>query len=149
MHIYAEIWSWLIMLIGPGINISFQTVTVPYSTKVKDGQTYLEYHEEDVQDSVYEAIVQQCYKMFKVGSDTNINLDRMCIFQFATFYSYICMDTLIIITIKLCVMRSICEQNMGLLTQTETSLSKALFDNIYIFAHFGKKNHGYAFNFSD
>ncbi|KAK2152106.1 hypothetical protein LSH36_339g00079 [Paralvinella palmiformis] len=41
------------------------TVTVPYSTKTKDGQTYLEYHDEDVQDSVYEAVLHQCYKMFK------------------------------------------------------------------------------------
>ena len=47
-------------------NKSFQTVTVPYSTKTKDGQTYLEYHDEDVQDSVYEAVLHQCYKMFKV-----------------------------------------------------------------------------------
>ncbi len=40
---------------------------MPYSQKVKEGQSYLEYHEEDVQDSVYEAVLQHAYKMFRVS----------------------------------------------------------------------------------
>jgi hypothetical protein len=43
-----------------------QTVSVPYTEKTKDGQSVLEYHEEEVQDPVYEAILQQAYRMFQV-----------------------------------------------------------------------------------
>lgn len=40
------------------------TVAVPYSEKTKDGQVYLEYHEDDVQDPVMETVVRQAYRMF-------------------------------------------------------------------------------------
>ncbi|KAL4239339.1 vacuolar fusion protein ccz1 [Mactra antiquata] len=40
------------------------TVSVPYTERMKDGQVYLEYHEEDVQDPVMEAVVRQAYRMF-------------------------------------------------------------------------------------
>ena len=49
------------------INDLFQTVTVPSSQKVKEGQTYIEYHEDDVQDSVLEAVLHLAYRMFKVS----------------------------------------------------------------------------------
>ncbi|KAL3878000.1 hypothetical protein ACJMK2_035641 [Sinanodonta woodiana] len=40
------------------------TVTVPFTEKTRDGQVYVEYHEEDVQDSVMEAVLKQAYRMF-------------------------------------------------------------------------------------
>lgn len=40
------------------------TVNIPFSEKTKDGQTALEYHEEDVQDPVMESILRQAYRMF-------------------------------------------------------------------------------------
>lgn len=50
------------------------TVSIPYSQKQKDGQTYVEYHEDDVQDTVFEAVLKTAYKMFKLfmGPFTNI-----------------------------------------------------------------------------
>lgn len=45
---------------------SLQTVGVPFSEKTKDGQVYLEYHEEDVQDPVMDAVLRQAYRMFTV-----------------------------------------------------------------------------------
>lgn len=50
------------------------TVSIPFSEKTKDHSPYLEYHEEDVQDSVYEAILRQAYRMFQLfnGSFSNI-----------------------------------------------------------------------------
>ena len=43
------------------------TVTIPTTThgqKDADGHSRVDYHEEDVQDSVYEAVLKQAYKMF-------------------------------------------------------------------------------------
>ncbi|KAH3863474.1 vacuolar fusion protein CCZ1 homolog [Dreissena polymorpha] len=40
------------------------TVSVPFSEKTKDGQVSYEYHEEDVQDPVMEALLRQSYRMF-------------------------------------------------------------------------------------
>ncbi|XP_033735365.1 vacuolar fusion protein CCZ1 homolog [Pecten maximus] len=50
------------------------TVSIPFSEKTKDHSSYLEYHEEDVQDSVYDAILRQAYRMFQLfnGSFSNI-----------------------------------------------------------------------------
>ncbi|XP_077980451.1 vacuolar fusion protein CCZ1 homolog [Glandiceps talaboti] len=50
------------------------TVTIPKSETEKDGQTIIEYHEDDVQDSVYGAVLEQAYKMFKLfmGTFTSI-----------------------------------------------------------------------------
>jgi len=42
------------------------TVSIPSSPKTKDGQQYTEYHEEDVQDNVMEAVLQQAYRMFRL-----------------------------------------------------------------------------------
>ncbi|XP_061196232.1 vacuolar fusion protein CCZ1 homolog isoform X2 [Saccostrea echinata] len=46
------------------------TVSVPFTEKTKDGQPVYEYHEEDVQDPVYEAILQQAYRMFQLFNGT-------------------------------------------------------------------------------
>lgn len=46
------------------------TVSIPYVEKSKDGSQYLEYHEEDVQDRVYKAILQQAYRMFQFFNGT-------------------------------------------------------------------------------
>ena len=43
-----------------------QTVSLPFKEKTKDGQTYTEYREDDVQDSVFETVLSLAYKMFKV-----------------------------------------------------------------------------------
>lgn len=43
-----------------------QTVSIPYSQRSKEGQNFIEYHEDDVQDSVFEAVLKQAYNMFKV-----------------------------------------------------------------------------------
>ncbi|XP_060572399.1 vacuolar fusion protein CCZ1 homolog [Ruditapes philippinarum] len=40
------------------------TVSVPFSEKTKEGQSYIEYHEEDVQDPVMDSILKQAYRMF-------------------------------------------------------------------------------------
>ncbi|XP_064640099.1 vacuolar fusion protein CCZ1 homolog [Lineus longissimus] len=42
------------------------TVSIPFTTKVRDGQTYTDYHEEDIQDSIYNLVLEQSYKMFKL-----------------------------------------------------------------------------------
>ncbi|XP_006814751.2 vacuolar fusion protein CCZ1 homolog [Saccoglossus kowalevskii] len=68
------------------------TVTIPRSESEKDGQPITEYHEEDVQDSVFRAVLEQSYKMFKLfmGTFTNIiektNLDQL-IYRMDHFYS--------------------------------------------------------------
>ena len=41
-------------------------MNVPSSQKIKEGQTYIEFHEDDVQDSVLESVIRLAYKMFKV-----------------------------------------------------------------------------------
>ncbi|ELT94377.1 hypothetical protein CAPTEDRAFT_170709 [Capitella teleta] len=46
------------------------TVSVPYSQRSKDGQSFIEYHEDDVQDSVYDAVLHQAYDMFKFFNGT-------------------------------------------------------------------------------
>lgn len=63
LYIQAEKDYWVVM-----------TVSIPYSEKIKDGQMYHEYHEEDVQDSVFEAVLHHAYKIFKLfmGTFTSI-----------------------------------------------------------------------------
>ncbi|CAH1273546.1 CCZ1B [Branchiostoma lanceolatum] len=47
------------------------TVTIPCNEKTgKDGQTYIEYHDEDVQDSVFDAVLKTSYKMFRLFMGT-------------------------------------------------------------------------------
>ena len=63
----------MMMIFISSLNLFFntifvQTVTIPYSEKVKDGHSYIEYREEDVQDSVYAAVLKQAYRMFQVIS---------------------------------------------------------------------------------
>ena len=50
-----------------GEYLTFQTLSVPHSQKTKDGQLYIEYHGEDVQDSVSYAVLDHAYNMFKVS----------------------------------------------------------------------------------
>jgi hypothetical protein len=56
------------------IYLCFQTVSIPFVTKVKDGTEYLEYQSDDVQDNVYLAVLRQSYQMFRLfkGSFTAI-----------------------------------------------------------------------------
>ncbi|KAK6170283.1 hypothetical protein SNE40_018709 [Patella caerulea] len=54
LFLEAEKDFWIIM-----------TVSIPFSEKTKDGQSYIEYRDDDVQDSVYQAVLLQTYKMFK------------------------------------------------------------------------------------
>lgn len=43
-----------------------QTLRVPYSEKAdSSGATVQEFHEDDIQDDTYKAILQQSYSMFK------------------------------------------------------------------------------------
>ena len=58
------------------VHCLFQTVSVPHSQKTKDGQLYIEYHGDDVQDSVYYAVLQHAYNMFKV-SQHSFGVDLM------------------------------------------------------------------------
>ena len=46
--------------------LCFQSVSVPCSQRVKDGQTFVEYHEEDVNDRLFRIILQKAHSMFKV-----------------------------------------------------------------------------------
>ena len=46
--------------------VTFQTVSIPYTPRTKDGQAYTEYHEEDVHDTIMLAVLRQAYKMFRV-----------------------------------------------------------------------------------
>ncbi|XP_033106088.1 vacuolar fusion protein CCZ1 homolog [Anneissia japonica] len=46
------------------------TVVVPFTEKLEDGKTLREYHPEDVQDSVYQAVLMHAYKMFKLFMGT-------------------------------------------------------------------------------
>lgn len=46
------------------------TVSIPYKEKVKEGQNVTEYREDHVQDSVFESILRQAYKMFKLFNGT-------------------------------------------------------------------------------
>ena len=41
-------------------------MSLPFKEKNKDGQSVIEYKEDDVQDSVFEAVLSLAYKMFKV-----------------------------------------------------------------------------------
>ena len=43
-----------------------QTVGLPFKERMKDGQLYTEYREDDVQDSVFQSVLSLAYKMFKV-----------------------------------------------------------------------------------
>lgn len=44
----------------------FQTVSIPVTERTRDEHTVIDYHEDDVQDSVYHAVLKQAYSMFKV-----------------------------------------------------------------------------------
>lgn len=57
----------------------FQTVSLPYKEKTKDGQPYVEYREDDVQDSVFAAVLNFAYRMFKVRPTI------LCPLPFASF----------------------------------------------------------------
>ncbi|XP_025082631.1 vacuolar fusion protein CCZ1 homolog [Pomacea canaliculata] len=46
------------------------TVSHPFQEKTKDGTPYLEYREDDVQDSVFQAVLDLAYKMFKLFNGT-------------------------------------------------------------------------------
>lgn len=50
------------------------TIQIPATFKTEDGKTVAEYHEEDVQDIVYQAVLEQAYTMFKffMGSFVDI-----------------------------------------------------------------------------
>ena len=56
---------------------NLQTLNIPYSQRVKEGQTLIEYHEDDVQDSIYEAVLKQAYKMFRVRN-LQLHLPHLC-----------------------------------------------------------------------
>ncbi|PIK49179.1 putative vacuolar fusion protein CCZ1-like [Apostichopus japonicus] len=51
-----------------------EIVKVPVTHRTEDGKTIAEYHEEDVQDTVYQAVLKQAYTMFKffMGSFADI-----------------------------------------------------------------------------
>ncbi|XP_074648417.1 vacuolar fusion protein CCZ1 homolog [Tubulanus polymorphus] len=42
------------------------TVNIPTTEKIKDGQPHTEYLEDDVQDHIYESVLKQAYKMFRL-----------------------------------------------------------------------------------
>ncbi|KAK6170284.1 hypothetical protein SNE40_018709 [Patella caerulea] len=63
LFLEAEKDFWIIM-----------TVSIPFSEKTKDGQSYIEYRDDDVQDSVYQAVLLQTYKMFKLFNGTFTNI---------------------------------------------------------------------------
>lgn len=46
------------------------TLNVPYEVKTKDGTKYNEYKGDSVLDSVYESVLKQSYKMFKLFMGT-------------------------------------------------------------------------------
>ncbi|KAM7430052.1 vacuolar fusion protein ccz1 [Porites harrisoni] len=61
------------------------TVSIPFSEKMaKDGKMMIEYHDEDVLDSVLDAVLKQAYKMFKLFNGTfayiikSHNLEALC-----------------------------------------------------------------------
>ncbi|XP_027056705.1 vacuolar fusion protein CCZ1 homolog isoform X2 [Pocillopora damicornis] len=59
----AEPEFWMIM-----------TVSIPFSEKMtKDGKMFVEYHDEDVLDSVLDGVLKQAYKMFKT-----YNIEALC-----------------------------------------------------------------------
>ncbi|KAJ7362140.1 vacuolar fusion protein ccz1 [Desmophyllum pertusum] len=70
----AEPEFWMIM-----------TVSIPFSEKMaKDGKMIIEYHDEDVLDSVLDAVLKQAYKMFKLFNGTfsyiltTHNIEALC-----------------------------------------------------------------------
>lgn len=66
LYLHPEEDFWVIM-----------TVTVPYTEKIKDGKTYHEYHEDDVQDSVYLAVLNHAYQLFKLFMGTFSDVMRL------------------------------------------------------------------------
>lgn len=46
------------------------TLNIPFVTKIKDGAEYQEYQSDEVQDSVYLAVLQQAYQMFRLFKGT-------------------------------------------------------------------------------
>lgn len=78
-------------------------ILVPFSEKIKDGQSYIEYHEEDVQDLVYESVLKQAYRMFKLfnGSFENIlRRSKQCVTALQQRLEYF--FTRYLLTLKLC-----------------------------------------------
>ncbi|XP_027056704.1 vacuolar fusion protein CCZ1 homolog isoform X1 [Pocillopora damicornis] len=70
----AEPEFWMIM-----------TVSIPFSEKMtKDGKMFVEYHDEDVLDSVLDGVLKQAYKMFKLFNGTfsyilkTYNIEALC-----------------------------------------------------------------------
>lgn len=74
-------------------------MSVPYSEKTKDGQMFYEYHEEDVQDPVMDALLRQSYRMFTVSFARNIAETFLCLIRLILVNeSSCCIDELIIPT---------------------------------------------------
>lgn len=46
--------------------ILLQIVGIPYSTKIKDGNEYMEYQNDEVSSTVCQAIVKQAYTRFRL-----------------------------------------------------------------------------------
>lgn len=45
-------------------------MNVPCTNQIKDGTDYCEYHEEEIQDNVYMAVLKQGYLMYRLFSGT-------------------------------------------------------------------------------
>lgn len=58
----------------------------PFQEKTKDGTPYLEYREDDVQDSVFQAVLDLAYKMFKVKTGCAFSQSKYIPMSFV-FYS--------------------------------------------------------------
>lgn len=48
------------------IRETFQTISNPKVTKLKDNCNSIDYLDEDVQDNVFESVLEQCYLMFRL-----------------------------------------------------------------------------------
>ena len=67
MYISAfKCWKYCNRVLPNDLFPLFQTVNIPFVTKVKDGTEYLEYQSDDVQDNVYIAVLKQSYQMFRL-----------------------------------------------------------------------------------
>jgi hypothetical protein len=68
------------------MHYNHQTVGIPFSEKTKDGQVFLEYHEEDVQDHVMEAVIRQAYRMFTVSNGLSPGKHLLYVSVFTWFH---------------------------------------------------------------
>ncbi|CAI9723484.1 Hypothetical predicted protein [Octopus vulgaris] len=50
------------------------TITIPSSEKIKDGQSFIDYQDEEVQDLVYDCVLKQAYRMFKLFNGSFMNI---------------------------------------------------------------------------